>query len=68
MTTEANVSESIERLQAEVSRLREFAMMQTALLQLIAVKVGVAPREFQASSPVPIPTPFDLQEQLREPR
>lgn len=66
MTHQANVSEQLERLQSEVSQLSEFAMMQLAVTQLIALKLGIAPQEMGALSPVPIPTPFDLMDQLKK--
>ena len=34
-------------------------------LQVMAIKQGVTPAEYQAMSPVPIPTPFDLQAMLK---
>lgn len=58
--------EALERLQAEVSQLREFAMMQLAVTQLMALKLGIAPQEMGALSPIPIPTPFDLMDQLNK--
>lgn len=64
MTDDTN--ERLDRLQAEVSQLREMAMMQTAILQVIAIKLGAMPEEYQARSPVPVPTPFDLQKFLAE--
>lgn len=63
MSTELN--EKIDRLQLEVSQLREMAMMQTAILQIMAIKSGIAPAEFQAMCPVPIPSPFDIQDMLK---
>lgn len=59
-------NEKFDRLQAEVSQLRELAMMQTALLQIIAIKLGIGPKEFQGLSPKPIPTPFDLMDELKK--
>jgi hypothetical protein len=63
MSTELN--EKIDRLQLEVSQLREMAMMQTAILQIMAIKSGIAPVEFQALSPLPIPSPFDILDLLK---
>lgn len=60
-----DTTERLTRLQAEVSQLREMAMMQTAILQVIAIKSGIAPAEFQALSPAPIPTPLDLMDRLK---
>jgi hypothetical protein len=60
-----DTTERLARLQAEVSQLREMAMMQTAILQVIAIKQGIAPAEFQALSPSPIPTPFDIMDRLK---
>jgi hypothetical protein len=55
-----STDERLERLQLEVSQLREMAMMQTAILQIMALKMGISPPEMQAMSPVPIPTPRDI--------
>lgn len=63
MSTELN--EKIDRLQSEVSQLREMTMMLVGIMQVIAIKQGVKPAEYQAMSPVPIPTPFDIQDALR---
>lgn len=60
-----DITERLARLQAEVSELREMAMMQVAIMQIVAMKLGIAPAEFQAMSPVPIPTPFDINDALR---
>lgn len=57
--------ERFDRIQQDVSQLREFAIMQTAILQCIAVKMGVAPQQMSGLSPVPIPTPFDLMASLK---
>lgn len=65
MSTEPT-TERLDRLQAEVAQLRELAMMQTALLQIIAIKLGIGPKEFQGLSPKPIPTPFDLMDGLKK--
>lgn len=63
MSTELN--EKIERLQAEVSQLREFAIMQTAILQCVALKMGIAPQQMSALSPIPVPAPSDLWAMLK---
>lgn len=60
-----DITERLDRLQAEVSQLRELAIMQTAMLQVMAIKQGIAPAEYQAVSAVPIPTPFDLMAMLK---
>jgi hypothetical protein len=60
-----STDERLERLQLEVSQLREMAMMQTAIMQIMALKMGIAPADMQAMSPVPIPTPLDIVDQLR---
>lgn len=57
--------ERLERLQAEVSELKEMVMMQVGILQVIAIKLGAMPEEYQARSPVPVPTPFDIQTMLK---
>jgi hypothetical protein len=54
------LSERLDRLQAEVSQLRDMTMMMVGILQVMAIKQGIAPAEFQAMSPAPIPTPFDI--------
>jgi hypothetical protein len=59
-----STEERLERLQLEISQLREMAMMQTIIIQLMAVKLGIAPAELQAHSAVPIPTPMDLYAKL----
>lgn len=59
-----DITERLDRIQAEVSQLREMAMMQTAILQVLATKLGAMPAEYQARSPTPIPTPFDLMDML----
>lgn len=60
-----DITERLDRLQAEITQLREMAMMQTAILQIMAIKSGIAPEEFQALSPTPIPTPFDILGRLK---
>ncbi len=60
-----DMTERLDRLQQEVSQLREFAIMQTAILQCIAVKLGIAPQQMSGLSPIPIPTPFDLMASLK---
>lgn len=64
-TMKDDTTERLDRLQAEVSELRQMAMMQTAILQVIAIKLGAMPEEYQARSPVPVPTPFDLRDMLK---
>ena len=59
-----STDERLERLQLEVSQLREMATMQTAIIQIMAIKMGIAPADMQAMSPVPIPTPLDLYARL----
>ncbi len=59
------ISERLDRLQAEVSELRDMALMQVAILQIIAMKLGIAPADYQGLSPVPIPTPFDVDDAFR---
>lgn len=63
--TDQELTERLDRMQQEVAQLREFAIMQTAILQCLAVKMGVAPQQMSALSPVPIPTPFDLMASLK---
>jgi hypothetical protein len=64
MSTELN--EKIDRLQLEVSQLREMAMMQVAILQVIGIKLGANPKDYAARSPVPVPSPDDLKKRLDE--
>ncbi|HEV7258934.1 MAG TPA: hypothetical protein VGN82_14230 [Bosea sp. (in: a-proteobacteria)] len=59
------LNEKIDRLQMEVSQLREFAVMQLAVIQVMALKMGIAPQQMAALSPIPIPTPFDLMDSLK---
>jgi Zn-dependent protease with chaperone function len=58
-------AERLDRLQMEVSQLREFAAMQLAVIQVMALKMGIAPQQMAALSPKPIPTPFDLMDMLK---
>lgn len=58
--TDQTIIERLDRLQAEVSQLRDMAVIQTVILQAIAVKQGIAPQTMMAMSPVPIPAPKDL--------
>lgn len=60
-----DINERLDRLQAEVSQLRELALMQVAVLQIIAIKQGIKPGEYQAACSIPIPTPTDIQGMLR---
>lgn len=60
-----DLSERLDRLQTEVSQLREMSMMMVGILQIMAIKQGVKPAEYQAMSPVPIPTPFDIEDMLK---
>lgn len=59
------ISERLDRLQAEVSQLRETNLMMIGILQVMAIKQGIAPAEFQAASPVPIPTPFEINDLMK---
>ncbi len=58
-------TERLDRLQAEVSELRDMALMQVAILQIIAMKLGIAPADYQGLSPIPIPTPFDVEDAFK---
>lgn len=55
----------LDRLQQEVSQLREMAILQTVILQAVALKLGIAPQHMNALSPVPIPKPADLMAMLK---
>lgn len=57
--------EKLDRLQAQVSEIREMLLMQLAVLQVVAIKVGAGPKEWQGLSPVPVPTPMDIQDMLK---
>lgn len=63
--TDKETIDRLDRLQFEVSQLREFAVMQLAVIQIMALKLGIAPQEMSAMSPKPIPTPFDLMDSLK---
>jgi len=63
--TDKETIERLDRLQLEVSQLREFAVMQLAVIQIMALKLGIAPQKMSAMSPKPIPTPFDLTDSLK---
>lgn len=58
--TGANITERLDRLQQEVAQLRDMAIIQTVMMQAVALKLGIAPQQMQAMSPVPIPPPADL--------
>jgi hypothetical protein len=62
--TDNDLTERLDRLQQEVSQLRDMAIMQTVILQAVALKLGIAPQQMQAMSPVPIPPPADLWAKL----
>jgi hypothetical protein len=57
-------SERLDRIEKDLREIRETLVMSLAVQQLIAVKNGIAPKDFQAMSPVPIPTPFDILDSL----
>lgn len=59
------MAERLDRLQTEVTQLREFAVMQLAVIQVMALKLGIAPQEMSAMSPKPVPTPMDLMASLK---
>lgn len=61
----SSTEERLDRLQDEVSELKEMVLMQVGILQVIAIKLGAMPEEYQARSPVPVPTPFDIQSMLK---
>lgn len=58
--TDQSTAERLDRLQQEVAQLREMAIIQTVILQAVALKLGIAPQQLQAMSSVPIPPPADL--------
>lgn len=60
-----DTTERLDRLQQEVSQLREMAILQTVMLQAIALKLGIAPQTMMAMSPIPIPAPADLMAMLK---
>lgn len=55
----------LDRLQAEVTELRELTMMQLAIIQVMAIKAGIAPADYQKMIPQEVPTPFDIEELLK---
>lgn len=61
----SSTEERLDRLQDEVSELKKMVLMQVGILQVIAIKLGAMPEEYQARSPVPVPTPFDIQSMLK---
>jgi len=60
-----DTTERLDRLQQEVSQLREMVTIQTVILQALALKAGIAPQSLQAASPIPIPAPDELMARLR---
>ncbi|TQI72902.1 hypothetical protein FHT98_0622 [Bosea sp. AK1] len=62
--TDNEMTERLDRLQQEVGQLRDIAIIQTVILQALALKAGIAPQHLQAASPVPIPPPGDLMDML----
>lgn len=56
----SDLADRLDRLQQEVSQLRDMAIIQTVMMQAVALKLGIAPQQLQALSPVPIPPPADL--------
>ncbi|WP_162261778.1 hypothetical protein [Bosea sp. Root381] len=60
-----DTTERLDRLQMEVSQLREMVIIQTVILQALALKAGIAPQTMMAMSPVPIPEPSDLMAMLK---
>ena len=63
--TDNDLTERLDRLQQEVGQLREMAILQTVMLQAIALKLGIAPQTMMAMSPIPIPAPDDLMAMLK---
>lgn len=60
-----DLNERMNRLKSEITKLREYAIMQLAVMQCIALKMGIAPQQMSAFSPRPIPSPFDLMDSLK---
>ena len=63
--TDKDTTERLDRLQQEVSQLRDMVIIQTVILQALALKAGIAPQHMQAMSPIPIPAPPDLMAMLK---
>lgn len=59
-----DTAERLDRLQMEVSQLREMVTIQTVILQALALKAGIAPQTMMAMSPIPIPAPDELMARL----
>lgn len=59
-----DTAERLDRLQMELTQLREMVIIQTVILQALALKAGIAPQSLQAASPIPIPAPDDLMAML----
>lgn len=60
-----DTAERLDRIQTEVSQLREMVIIQTVILQALALKAGIAPQTMMAMSPIPIPAPDDLMAMLK---
>lgn len=59
-----DTAERLDRLQMEVSQLREMVTIQTVILQALALKAGIAPQTMMAMSPISIPAPDELMARL----
>ncbi|MGO4672986.1 hypothetical protein AB4Z40_08810 [Bosea sp. 2YAB26] len=60
-----NTDEALYLLRKEIAELKEMQMMHLAIIQILALKLGVAPKDYQSLLPVHVPTPFDIAEMLK---
>lgn len=64
-TDDPELSAALTRMQQQISVIHEFTLMQLAVTQVMAIKLGLSQDDYDARAPRPVPTPFDLMAMLK---
>lgn len=60
-----DITARLDRLERQIAEVRTTLLMVLSVQQVMAIRMGIAPADYQAMSPAPIPTPFDIQDMLK---